>query len=134
MCFIKLLYHSFQIFDAKENKINIFKKLLFSCNNVTLIKRRHNLVVKCVLPKHNSRVRFPLPAPKNKARFTNYRKSCPLFFLFCLYFLDNFQSFSFILNYLFFSASDLAKSVILSLDFRLIQKFPHFLFNCNAFS
>ena len=33
-----------------------------------MLSRRYNLVVKCVLPKHNSRVRFPLPAPRCRER------------------------------------------------------------------
>ncbi len=32
---------------------------------------RHNLVVKCVLPKHNSRVRFPLPAPEMQTNYSS---------------------------------------------------------------
>ena len=46
---------------------------------------RYNLVVKCVLPKHNSRVRFPLPAPKKKrgkkASFFTHLQLLQLLFL-----------------------------------------------------
>ena len=47
---------------AKANQMttNALSFFLF-CGKMCLC--RHNLVVKCVLPKHNSRVRFPLPAP-----------------------------------------------------------------------
>ena len=47
---------------AKANQMttNALSFFLF-CAKMCLC--RHNLVVKCVLPKHNSRVRFPLPAP-----------------------------------------------------------------------
>ncbi len=59
-----------------KNKINLKWLRKRKYNAIIKIKIcRYNLGVKCMLPKHNSRVRFPLPAPNILYKKSFFRKA-----------------------------------------------------------